>query len=97
MYSSHFWLLRSGDGGTDPCLGDLGLWPWPGILPESDEARGETLLLLLLLLLLVLVVVLEDAGPGRSLMSFRSLFLGLGLLTGVSSVDDIYNTRRLAG
>lgn len=91
MYSSHFWLLRSGDGGTDPCLGDLGLWPWPGILPESDEARGETLLLL------SLVLVVEAAGPGRSLMSFRSLFLGLGLLAGASSVDDIYNMRRLAG
>lgn len=79
MYSSHFWLLRSGDGGTDPCTGDRGPWP------ESDEARGETLSLLLAVAL------------GRSLVSFRSLFLGLGLLAGASSAGDICDTahRRL--
>lgn len=91
MYSSHFWLLRSGDGGTDPRLGDRGLWLWPwlrqGALPESDEARGETLLL----------AGGEVAGPGRSLVSFRSLFLGLGLLAGASSAGDICDTSRLVG
>lgn len=86
MYSSHFWLLRSGDGGTDmPCLGDRGLWLCPGALPESDEARGETLLL-------VVVVVVEAAGPWRSLVSFRSLFLGLGLLVDASRAGDICDT-----
>jgi hypothetical protein len=85
MYSSHFWLLRSGEGGMDPCLGARGLWPFPGALPESDEARGETLLWL---------VVVEAAGPGRILVSFRSLFLGLGLglLALASKAGDIYNT-----
>lgn len=99
MYSSHFWLLRSGDGGIDPRLGDRGLWLWPwlwpwlrpwlrqGALPESDEARGETLLL----------AGGEVAGPGRSLVSFRSLFLGLGLLAGASSAGDICDTSRLVG
>lgn len=84
MYSSHFWLLRSGDGGMDPCLGDRGLWLCPGALPESDEARGEILLLV--------AVVVEAAGPWRSLVSFRSRFLGLGLLAGASRAGDICDT-----
>lgn len=68
----------------EPPLGDRGLWFWTGALPESDEARGETLLLL---------VVVEAAGPARSLLSFRSLFLGLGLLAGASRVGDICGTN----
>jgi len=43
------------------------------------------------------VVEVEAAGPGRSLVSFRSLFLGLGLLAGASSAGDIFNTSGLAG
>lgn len=86
MYSSHFWLLRSGDGGIDPRLGDCGLTLGAGVLSESDEARGETLLL-----------AVEAAGPRRSLVSFRSLFLGLGLLNGVASAGDIGDTSGLVG
>lgn len=92
MYSSHFWLLRSGDGGTDPCTGDRGLWLWdrPWALPGSDEARGE-------ILLLPLAVASAAAGPWRSLLSFRSRFLGLGLLPGASSAGDICDTSGLTG
>lgn len=63
-------------------LGDCGLWFGTGALPESDEALGER----------TLFVVVEADVPGRSLTSFRSLFLGLGLPAGASRAGDICDT-----